>query len=325
MWENAPWRSAKNLDVEGYVVEAWASARPPAGSRVKPAPFAYRAATSVEEAVALLAGDEDAKALAGGQSLVPLMAMRLARPSCLVDLNPIPGLGYVRLDGDRVSVGALTRNRELERHPELRRRCPMVAEAVEQIGHVAIRNRGTVGGSLAHADPAAEWPALALALDAQLEARGPSGVRTIEADDFLVGPFTTALAPDEVLTEVRLRLPSARAGTAVLELARRHGDFAIAGVAAVLELDQGGAVADVRLALIGVGETALRARSAERLLRGSPASDEAIAGAAAALDQEVHPTGDLHGSAEYRRHLAGVLVRRALRRARARARGGAAS
>ncbi|HZV52877.1 MAG TPA: xanthine dehydrogenase family protein subunit M [Candidatus Dormibacteraeota bacterium] len=286
---------------------------------MKAAPFEYCPAASLDEAVALLAGDEDAKVLAGGQSLVPLMAMRLARPSRLVDLNPIPGLDWVRLDGDRLSLGAMTRHRQVERHPELRRRCSLIAEAVEQIGHVAIRNRGTVGGSLAHADPAAEWPALVLALDAELVARGPAGTRTISAPDFFTSVFETALRPDEVLVEVRLGLPSERAGTAVLELSRRHGDFAIAGVVAVLETDGEGAVQDARLALFGVGETAVRARAAEARLLGERPDDRTIAAAAEAVDPDLHPSSDLHGSAEYRLHVARVLTRRALVQARERA------
>jgi carbon-monoxide dehydrogenase medium subunit len=290
---------------------------------MKPPPFEYVAPRSLDEAVAALAehGDE-AKVMAGGQSLVPLLAFRLARPSVVVDVNRVAGLDGARLEGDTLELGALTRQRDVELLPGLRERCPMIAEAVEQIGHVAIRNRGTVGGSLAHADPAAEWTALALALDAELDVYGPGGTRTLPAREFLISYFTTALQPDEVLTRIRLRVPNGRTGSCFLELARRHGDFAIAGVGALVSLDADGSVADARLALIGVGERAVRASAAEQILRGSRPSDEVLADAAGAVDGEIEPNGDIHASAEYRRHVAGVLVRRALETAVARARGG---
>jgi aerobic carbon-monoxide dehydrogenase medium subunit len=289
---------------------------------MKPPPFDYLAPASLEEAVAALAehGDE-AKVLAGGQSLVPLLAFRLARPSVLVDLNGVPGLDGVELDGGTLTLGALTRERDVELAPGLRERCAMVVEAVEQIGHVAIRNRGTVGGSLAHNDPAAEWTALALALDAEVEVVGPAGARTIPAREFLVTYFTTALAPDEVLTRVRLQVPNGRSGSCFLELARRHGDFAIVGVAAHVALDDGGALADPRLALIGVGQTAVRATAAEGVLRGARPTDALFEEAAEAVAGEIDPNGDVHASADYRRRVARVLVRRALTKAVARARG----
>jgi carbon-monoxide dehydrogenase medium subunit len=279
---------------------------------MKAAPFEYCPVGSVEEAVALLAEDEGAKVLAGGQSLVPLMAMRLARPRRLVDLNLVPGLDGVRVEGDRLSLGAMVRHRQVERQAELRRRCPLIGEVVEQIGHVAIRNRGTVGGSLAHADPAAEWPALALALEAELVVEGGSGRRIVPAGEFFTGVFETVLRQDEVLTEVRFGLPSEGAGAAVLELSRRQGDFAIVGVVAVLEPDGEGVVREARLALFGVGETAVRARAAEARLIGERPDERVIAGVVEAVGSELRPTGDLQGSAEYRRHLAGVLTRRAL-------------
>jgi carbon-monoxide dehydrogenase medium subunit len=290
---------------------------------VKPPPFEYVAPRSLDEAVAALGehGDE-AKVMAGGQSLVPLLAFRLARPSVVVDVNRVAGLDGARLDGDTLELGALTRQRDVELLPGLRERCPMIVEAVEQIGHVAIRNRGTVGGSLAHADPAAEWTALALALDAELDVYGPGGTRTLPAREFLISYFTTALQPDEVLTRIRLRVPNGRTGSCFLELARRHGDFAIAGVGALVSLDADGSVGDARLALIGVGERAVRATAAEQVLRGSRPSEDVLADAAGAVDGEIEPNGDIHASAGYRRHVAAVLVRRALETAVARARGG---
>lgn len=290
---------------------------------MKPPPFDYLAPASLEEAVEALAqhGDE-AKILAGGQSLVPLLAFRLARPSVLVDVNRVPGLDDVVLDGETLTVGALARERDVELAPGLRDRCAMVVDAIEQIGHVAIRNRGTVGGSLAHADPAAEWTALALALDADLDVVGPAGSRTIAARDFLVTYFTTALAPDEVLTRIRLVLPNGRSGSCFLELARRHGDFAIVGTGALLSLDDDGSIADARLTLIGVGQTAVRAGAAEDVLRGGRPTEELFAEAAEAAGVQIDPNGDVHASADYRRRVARVLVRRALATALARAQGG---
>ena len=290
---------------------------------MKPPPFEYVAPRSLDEAVAALAehGDE-AKAMAGGQSLVPLLAFRLARPTVVVDLNGIPGLDGARLDGTTLELGALTRQRDVELLPGLRERCAMITEAVEQIGHVAIRNRGTVGGSLVHADPAAEWTALALALDAELDLVGPAGTRTVPAAEFLISYFTTALEPTELVTGVRLQVPNGRSGSCFLELARRHGDFAIAGVGALVTLDGDGSVADARVALIGVGERAVRVDSAEQVLRGNRPTDELFTEAAAAVQAELDPNSDVHATADYRRHVAGVLVRRALATAVGRAEGG---
>lgn len=290
---------------------------------MKPAAFEYFAPRSVEEAVSLLAehGDE-AKLIAGGQSLVPMMAFRLATPSVLVDLNGVSDLEHHRLEGDTLVMGALTRHHTVEVMPEVGRRCPMLSEAVSMIGHAAIRNRGTVGGSIAHADPSAEWPALALALDGEFHALGPLGARTIPAPEFFVSYFTSNLAPDEILTEVRLRFPNGgRTGSAFLELARRHGDFAIAGVGALLTLDPAGRVADVRITMTGVRETATRSPSAEEVLKGTEPTDEALAAAAEAIDPDIDPLSDLQGSSSYRRHVTKVLARRALARGRARATG----
>jgi aerobic carbon-monoxide dehydrogenase medium subunit len=290
---------------------------------VKPPPFEYVAATSLEEAVAALGehGDE-AKLLAGGQSLVPLLAFRLARPGVLVDLNGVGGLDRLELAGDALVVGAMARQRDVELLPGLRERCELIPEAIELVGHVAIRNRGTVGGSLAHADPAAEWPALAVLLDAELELVGPSGRRTVAARDFFLSYFTTVLEPDEVLTEIRLPLPNGRSGSCFVELSRRHGDFALAGVGALVTLAGDGTAAEVRLGLIGVGDRPVRPAAAEQALRGRVPDEGAIAAAAEAVAGEIEPTGDIHASEEYRRHLATVLTRRALAAAVARAGGG---
>jgi carbon-monoxide dehydrogenase medium subunit len=291
---------------------------------VKPAPFAYVAPRTIDEVVAQFAGHGDeAKALAGGQSLVPMMAFRLATPGVLVDLNGVSDLDHQRLDGDTLTMGALTRHRTAGSLPGLADRCPMLTEAIALIGHPAIRNRGTVGGSLAHADPSAEWPALILALDGEVDAVGPNGRRTIPAAGFLDSYFTTTLQADEVLTEVRLSLPNAaRTGSAFVELARRHGDFAIAGVGAVLSLDADGRVAEARIALTGVRDRAVRAHGAEEALRGAEPTKDALAEAAEAVDPDLDPPSDVHGSSAYRRHVAKVLTRRALARARDRANGG---
>jgi carbon-monoxide dehydrogenase medium subunit len=288
---------------------------------MKPAPFRYLAPTSLEEAVSLLAqhGDE-AKVLAGGQSLVPMMAFRLATPSALVDLNGVAELELVREDGDTLVLGAMTRHRAVQDIPGLRQRCAVLAEGVDLIGHPAIRNRGTVGGSLAHADPSAEWPALLLALDGEVDVAGPGGTRTIPASELFLTYFTTPLTPVEILAEVRLHLPGGAAGSAFVELARRHGDFAIAGVASVVTMAEDGSVSDARIAMIGVRDTAIRATAAEAVLRGTQPTDEVVAEAARVVGSEVDPISDLHGSADYRRHVAMVLVRRALATAIARAR-----
>lgn len=291
---------------------------------MKPPLFDYVPAESLEGVLEALAehGDE-AKLLAGGQSLVPLLAFRLARPGVIVDLNRLEGLDRVELDESTLTLGALARQRTIEHLPGLAERCPMIVEAIRLIGHVAIRNRGTVGGSIAHADPAAEWPGLALALDAELEVASARGTRTVPARDFFVSYFTTVLQPDEMLTQIRVPLPNGRSGSCFLELARRHGDFALAGVGALVTLGDDGGAADVRLGLIGVGDRPVRPAAAEAVLRGRIPDDDAIGEAAAAVAAEIDPTGDVHASEEYRRDLAVVLVRRALTTAVERARGDA--
>ncbi len=289
---------------------------------MKPAAFEYVAPRSVEEAVALLAErGEDAKVIAGGQSLVPMMAFRLATPAALVDLNSVLELEYVRIDGDTMALGAMARHRAVQVLPGLRERCAMAAEAVDLIGHPAIRNRGTVGGSIAHADPAAEWPALLLALDGEVDAVGPSGRRTIAAGDLFQTYFTTALAPDEILVEVRLRLPAGHAvGSSFVEVAQRHGDFAVAGAGAVLVLEADGSAADARLVLIGVRDTAVRVTAAEAILRGVTPTDDVITEAATTIQSVIDPVSDVHGSSAYRRRVASAVAGRALTLARDRAR-----
>jgi carbon-monoxide dehydrogenase medium subunit len=279
---------------------------------VKPPPFDYQAPTSVEEAVALLAEHgEEAKVLAGGQSLVPLLALRLARPSVVVDVNGVSELDALS-NGAGLRVGAIVRQRTAERSPVVASGNPLLATAIPFIGHPAIRNRGSVGGTIAHADPAAELPAVLLALDGDVEAVGPRGSRSVPAAEFFAGFLTTALEPDELLTAVRFPPWPAGAGWSFHEFSRRSGDFAVAGVAVVLRLDGRGAVAEARIALTGVDATPVRASKAEASLVGQVPSTAAweAAGADAAADLE--PPSDLHGTADYRRHLVKVLVQRAL-------------
>jgi len=280
---------------------------------MKPPLFRYFAPDTLEEALALRAEHaEDSAALAGGQSLMPLLNLRMAFPGAVIDLAGIGELAGIREWDGGVAIGAMTRQRAAERSPLVRERIPLAARALPNVGHAAIRNRGTVGGSIAHADPAAELPAVALALDAEMVARTSGGERTIAAADFFAGFLTTALAPDELLVEVRIPGLPAGHGTAFVELARRHGDFAIVGVGAALALDGAGAIADARLVFIGVGGAPVRAREAEGLLRGSAPSDALFAEAAERAKTELDPPGDTHASAGYRRRVAGVLARRAL-------------
>jgi aerobic carbon-monoxide dehydrogenase medium subunit len=287
---------------------------------VKPPPFAYFAPGSLEEATSLLAehGD-DAKVIAGGQSLIPLLSLRLARPSVLVDLNGIDELTGVDTGGDATTIGAMTRHRAVERSDVVARNLPLMAAAAPFIGHAAIRSRGTVGGSLSHADPAAELPAVALALDAVFTARSATGEREIVADDFFAGYFTTTLEPDEVLSSIRFPNAPSGTGVSVQEMARRHGDFAMVAVAAAVTM-AGDAIGDARLALINVADRPVRALDAEAALRGSSPTDDTIVAAADAATRDLSPVSDLHASAAYRRTVAAVLVRRALTEAVGRAR-----
>ena len=275
---------------------------------MKPAGFRYHVPASADEAVAVLAERGDgAKALAGGQSLVPLLNMRLAAVSDLVDLNRCADLDYAR----PLEIGAVARQRTVELSADMRRECPLLVDALRWVGHPPIRNRGTVGGSLVHADPAAELPAVAVALDAVLVVRGPEGEREVAAAGFFTGVFETAMAPDELLVAVRFPRQAPDSRSCFLELARRHGDFAIAGVAAVVRIEEG-RVAEVRLSLAGVDATPVRAARAEAAVLGEPPSPELFSHAADVASGECSPSADLHGSPDYRRQLVRVLVERAL-------------
>jgi aerobic carbon-monoxide dehydrogenase medium subunit len=285
---------------------------------MKPPPFEYVAPTSIDEAVAALAqGGTEAKVLAGGQSLVPLLNFRLARPGVLVDLNRVAELAYVTGRDGGIAIGAMTRQARVERDPALAHSQPLLREAIRWVGHAAIRSRGTIGGSLAHADPAAELPAVVVCLDAQLSVIGPRGRRSIPAADFFLGYLSTALEPDEILLEAWLPALAPCTGQAWLEFARRHGDFALAGVAVSLCL-RGERVETARIVLTGVGGTPVRAREAETLLIGSSVL-ERVSAAADAVRSTIDPDADIHASKEYRAHLAGVLTERAVRLAYERA------
>jgi CO/xanthine dehydrogenase FAD-binding subunit len=291
---------------------------------MKPPPFEYDDPRTLEEALGLLAehGDE-AKVLAGGQSLVPLLNFRLARPERLVDLNGIGELDYLRFENGRLRIGALTRQATLERSAEVAERVPLLTEAVKLVGHVQIRNRGTVGGSVAHADPAAELPVAFAALGARFHARSTRGERSFSPEQFFRTHLTTALEPDELLTEIELLLPPPGSGFAFLEFARRHGDFALGGAAVQALLGNDGRCEQVAIALLGAAPTPLRRPQVEAWLAGRALEETTVAEAARQAVAEIDPSGDIHGSGEYRRGLAEVMVRRALLLAAERAQGAA--
>jgi CO/xanthine dehydrogenase FAD-binding subunit len=285
---------------------------------VKLPPFEYVAVETVDEAVSLLGehGD-DAKVMAGGQSLVPLLALRLARPAVLVDVNRVAELDGIN-GGDGLRVGALTRHRVAERSAVILAEQPLVPEALRFVGHAAIRNRGTIGGTIAHADPAAELPAVLLALDGGVEVRSARSARTIAAADLFEGFLSTTLEPDELLTEVWFPRRREGAGWSFKEFSRRSGDFAIVGVAAALQVGDDGRIGDARLAFTGVGSTPVRADVGDGIL-GQVAAPPVYAEVARAAAAQLEPTSDLHGTATFRRHLAAVLAERALLEAHQRA------
>jgi len=273
---------------------------------LKPAAFAYAKARSLEDAVAQLAAHRgEAKLLAGGQSLIATLNMRLSSPSLLVDINDVPGLDGVRVKNGMVEIGALTRHVTLERSADIARHAPLVALAMPHIAHPAIRNRGTIGGSLAYADPAAELPACLVALDGEIDITGPNGKRTVKAADFFKGLFETALGPHDILTAIRVPAANAETRVAFAELARRHGDYALVGLAAAAKASAT-ALSEVRLCYFGVGATPVRAQKAEAALaRGSV--DDAVK----ALDLD--PPDDIQATGAVKKHLAGVLLRRVAR------------
>lgn len=289
---------------------------------MKPAPFEYHAPSSVDAVLSLLAeAGADAKLLAGGQSLVPAMNFRIMQPSVLIDLNGIDDLDYIEAAADgSLHIGAMARQSQVEHSEAVASQAPLLRETLPLIAHPQIRNRGTIGGSMVHADPAAELPVVALALEAEMKIQGPEGERWVAAADFFQGMFTTAVGPEDMLVEVKFPAPTARSGWAFEELARRSGDYAMAGVAAGVVLDEEGACESARLVYLNVGDGPIRAQSAEKLLAGEHGSKELFeaAGNKAASD-EITPYGNVHASPEYQGHLAKVLTVRALAHAWSRA------
>jgi CO/xanthine dehydrogenase FAD-binding subunit len=281
---------------------------------MKPAKFEYVLPMTVEAAVeALVASNGEGKVLAGGQSLLPLLNFRMARPAVLVDLNGIRGLSYIEEKGDCIAIGALTRHRDLERSPLIAARLPVMSAAMRHVAHLAIRNRGTIGGSLSHADPAAELPMLATFYDARISVQGPAGRRTIAAEEFFVDALTNCLEPEEIVVEVEFPVIQ-HDGWAFEEVARRFGDFALASVAISIRRGRSG-LEDARIAVMGVADTPLRLREAEEELVAMDLDDRTSDRFSEVVVSKVSPNGDLHASADYRRHLLAQLSRRALQTA----------
>jgi len=291
---------------------------------MKPAQFEYDDPGTEDEALDLLARyGEDCKVLAGGQSLVPLMNFRLARPVRLIDINRIDSLSYIKREDGRLVIGAMTRHMDLERSEEVARGWPLLTEAIGWVGHPQIRNRGTIGGSVAHADPAAELPAAFAALDASFRVRSKRGRRTIGWNEFFDSAFTTSLAQDELVTAVDVPALAPGSGTAFVEYARRHGDFALGGAAVTLKLGRDGRCEGATIALLSAGPAPVRARTAELQLHGAKLDDASIRAASTEAVRALRPTSDLHGSTEYRIRLLRTMTERALTKAAQRASGDA--
>lgn len=281
---------------------------------MKPAKFDYVSPSTVEAAIeALVASNGEGKVLAGGQSLLPLLNFRMARPAVLVDLNRIKGLSYIEDRGNRIAIGALTRHRDLEHSPLIASKLPVMSAAMRYVAHLAIRNRGTIGGSLSHADPAAELPMLAAFYDAEISVQGPAGRRTIKPGEFFVDALTNCLEPEEIVVEIEFPI-LAQDGWAFEEVARRFGDFALASIAVSLRRGRSGLEA-ARVAVMGVADTPLRLRKVEEQLVAMELDDQTPDRFSAAVVSQVSPNDDLHASADYRRHLLGQLAKRALRTA----------
>jgi carbon-monoxide dehydrogenase medium subunit len=279
---------------------------------VKPAAFAYAKARTLDHAIELLAGREGARLLAGGQSLIATLNMRLDAPSLLVDINAVPGLDGVARKSGAIEIGSMVRHAAAQRSADIAKSAPLIALALPHIGHPAIRNRGTIGGSIAFADPAAELPACLLALGGEVDMTGPGGRRTVKADDYFKGLYETALGPRDILTAVRVPASTASTRVGFAEFCRRHGDYAMVGLAACAQAD-GSALRDVRHAYFGVGATPVRARKAEAALSGGAPDEARVNEAVAALAGDLDPPGDIHSSGATKKHLAGVLLRRVAR------------
>jgi carbon-monoxide dehydrogenase medium subunit len=288
---------------------------------VIPASFRYAAPHSVDEAIDLLRSHTDAKVLAGGHSLLPLMKLRLANPPVIVDINRIPGLDYIREDGDRLRIGALVRHAEVEASPLIRERYPLLYETAGGIGDPLVRNRGTMAGAVAHGDPAADWPAALLALDGEVVAVGATGERLIRVDELYTDILTTTLRPDELVTEIRVPLPRARSGGAYEKLERKVGDYAVIGVGVQLWLNEAGTMGGIGIGLCNAGPTSIKARAAESFLIGKPPAPDNFNEAARLAEAASDPVADDRGPIEYKRAMVRELTRRALNRALARARG----
>jgi carbon-monoxide dehydrogenase medium subunit len=282
---------------------------------LKPPEFDYRAPTSLDDAVALLHDDPDAKLLAGGQSLIPLLGLRLASPSQLVDLRRIPGLNTVERNDGVLMIGAMVRQRRAEQDGQIRACAPLIATAARHVAHPQIRSRGTIGGSIAHADPAAELPAALVALDGRVHTVSPAGQRVHSAEAFFTGFLSTALAGDEILTALELDVVRPRTGTACVEVAQRAGDYALCGAVAQVTLAENGTVEDARVALFGLADRPVRAHAAEAALTGEPATAASAGSAARHAQEAATPIDDPQAPAEYRLHLAEVVTRRALEQA----------
>jgi len=285
-----------------------------------PAPFDYLTPASLDEAIrALVFHGDDAKLLAGGHSLLPLMKLRLASPKIVIDLSKIPGLGEIAQQGDKIAVGALTTHYQVESSELLKEKCPLLPQTARAIGDVQVRNRGTIGGSLAHADPAADMPAAILALDAELRVRGPAGDRWLKAEEFFLGLMATALGPTEVLTEVRVPVLSGRFGTAYLKFAQKASGFAIVGVAAWLKVDEKGVAEEIGIGVSGLNAKPFRAKGVEERLKGNKLAPSIVEQASSQVTQGIDPLDDIHASAEFRAHLARVFTARAVQEAAKRA------
>jgi len=285
-----------------------------------PAPFDYQAPATLEEAVSLLASDLDgAKVLAGGHSLIPAMKLRLAQPQLLVDIARIKSLAYIREEGDKILIGATTTHYQLESSELLQRICPLLPACAKSIGDVQVRNKGTIGGSIAHSDPAGDWPAAVLALGAELVLVGPNGERTEKAEDFFVDLLTTSLLPGEILREIRIQKPTGKFGQAYQKVPHPASGFAVVGVAAHLVLNDDGSCKSASIGVTGVGTKAYRANAVEAALAGKNLDDNAIAAAVTHVCDGIDPNADLYASSDYRCHLAQVHTRRAIEAAKANA------
>ena len=278
-----------------------------------PAAFDYIAPRTLDEAMrALATHGEEAKLLAGGHSLLPLLKLRLANPKLLIDLGRIPGLSAINQQNDQIVIGALATHYQIESSELLKKRCPLLPETAREIGDVQVRNRGTIGGTLAHADPSADWPAATLALGGELRLRGPRGERRIAAEEFFIGPLTTAIAPDEILTEIRVPAFALRCGSAYLKRAQQASGFAIVGVAVWLRVDAKGRCEEINIGVTGLGDKPFRARAVEARLRGNKLTPKLIEASAAQVADGIDPLEDLHAAAPFRAHLARIYAARAI-------------